>query len=38
MCEDSDRMSALNLPDVYNQSEEVGDCTVYWDKKKTDAR
>jgi hypothetical protein len=38
MCEDSDRMSALNLPDVYNQSEEIGDCTVYWDKKKTDAR
>ena len=33
MCEDSDRMSALDLPGVYNQSEEIGECTVYWDKK-----
>jgi hypothetical protein len=33
MCEDSDRMTALDLPGVYNQSEEIGECTVYWDKK-----
>jgi hypothetical protein len=33
MCEDSDRATALNLPDVYRQNEEIGDCTVYWDKK-----
>jgi hypothetical protein len=34
MCEDSDRMTALALPDVYQESEEIGECTVYWDKKK----
>jgi hypothetical protein len=34
MCEDSDRMTELNLPDVYQKSEEIGECTVYWDKKK----
>jgi hypothetical protein len=34
MCEDSDRVTALDLPGVYSQSEELGECTVYWDRKK----
>jgi hypothetical protein len=29
-CEDSARVDALDLPDVYQHSEEIGDCTVYW--------
>ena len=32
-CDDSGRMDALDLPSIYKQSEEVGECTVYWDKK-----
>ncbi len=38
MCEDSDRVAALDLPAVYGRSEEVGDCTVYWDPKKPKTR
>jgi len=34
MCEDSDRMTALDLPSVYQKSEEIGECTVYWDRNK----
>jgi hypothetical protein len=34
MCEDSDRITALDLPSVYEESEEIGECTVYWDRKK----
>jgi hypothetical protein len=34
MCEDSDRVTALDLPDVYKKSEEIGECTVYWDPQK----
>jgi hypothetical protein len=33
MCEDSDRVTALDLPRVYKESEEIGECTIYWDKK-----
>jgi hypothetical protein len=38
MCEDSDRVTALDLPGVYTQSEEIGECTVYWDRKAPAAR
>ena len=34
ICEDSDRVDALDLPNVYLKSEEIGECTVYWDPKK----
>jgi hypothetical protein len=33
VCVESDRITALDLPGVYRHSEEVGDCTVYWDRK-----
>ncbi len=30
-CDDSERMEKLDLPNVYRHSEEIGDCTVYWE-------
>ncbi len=34
VCDDLDEGVVAGLPNTYEESEEIGDCTVYWDKKK----
>jgi hypothetical protein len=33
VCDDLDEGVVADLPSLYNRNEEVGDCTIYWDKK-----
>ena len=33
VCDDLDEGVVADLPNIYNQSEEIGECTVYWGKK-----
>ena len=31
---DDDRIKELGLPDLYLKKEQVGACTIFWDKKE----
>jgi hypothetical protein len=33
-CDDDDKLTEEPLPGVYQQKAKVGDCTVFWDRKK----
>ncbi|HEV1286026.1 MAG TPA: hypothetical protein VNU44_11960 [Bryobacteraceae bacterium] len=33
-CEDEDKMNEDTLPNIYKQKVLIGDCTVFWDRKK----
>jgi hypothetical protein len=33
-CDDDDKLTEEPLPGVYQQKTKVGDCTVFWDRKK----
>jgi hypothetical protein len=32
ICDDPDRVAALDLPGLYKQSDDIGECTIFWDK------